>query len=236
MTDTNSPSEAVQPLFGFTTRWKAAYPEAHVGVLVLRDVISLPGHVELERRKAELELDLRARYASQDRRALQENPILKAYADYYRRFDKTYHVLLQLESIALKGRPMPSASPVVNAMFMAEMSSLLLTAGHDLGAIQPPLTLDVAQGTESYVLLRGEAQTPKAGDMMISDGQGIVSSILYGPDQRTQITAQTRNAVFTVYAPAGIGGQIIEQHLAGILSNVRAVAPNAKVDLLGLYG
>jgi DNA/RNA-binding domain of Phe-tRNA-synthetase-like protein len=205
-------------------------------VLVLHDVLNPSRHAELERRKAELELDLRARYAGQDRSALQENPVLKAYGSHYRRFNKTYHVQLQLESIVVKGKSIPSVSALVDAMFMAEMSSLLLTAGHDLGAAQSPLTLDVARGTESYVLLRGEAQTPKAGDMMIVDGQGIISSIVYGPDRRTQITSQTRNAVFTVYAPAGISEHAIEQHLGEILSNVQVVTPNAKVGLLSVYG
>jgi DNA/RNA-binding domain of Phe-tRNA-synthetase-like protein len=235
MSDANSPFEAEEPVFQFTSRWKTAYPQAHAGVLVLRDVVNPSRHAELERRKAALELELRARYAGQDRKALQENPVLQAYGSHYRRFNKTYHVQLQLESLALKGKPMPSVSALVDAMFMAEMSSLLLTAGHDLGAAQVPLTLDVALGTESYVLLRGEPQSPKAGDMMIVDGKGIISSIIYGPDRRTQITAQTRDAVFTVYAPAGISEHIIEQHLEKIVSNVQVIAPNTKMDLLRVY-
>ena len=77
---------------------------------------------------------------------------------------------------------------------MAEIDSRVLTAGHDLGSIQGTLKLDVATGGESYTLMRGTAQTPKAGDMMISDEEGIISSIIYGPDQRTQIRAGTRDA------------------------------------------
>jgi hypothetical protein len=46
---------------------------------------------------------------------------------------------------------------------------------------------------------------------MISDGIGIISNIIYGPDQRTQITANTHNAIFTVYAPDGIGEQSVCQ-------------------------
>jgi DNA/RNA-binding domain of Phe-tRNA-synthetase-like protein len=115
---------------------------------------------------------------------------------------------------------------------MAEIDTMLLTAGHDLDVVHLPLTLDVAQGTESYTLLRGEAQTPKAEDMMIVDSEGIISSIVYGPDQRTQITAQTRSAVFTVYAPEGIGVPAMEHHLQEIRDNVLLIAPGAKVELL----
>ena len=69
---------------------------------------------------------------------------------------------------------------------MAEIDSRLLTAGHDLAALEGRLRLDVATGTESYTLLRGTPQAPKAGDMMICDEGGIISSIVYGPDQRTR--------------------------------------------------
>ena len=236
MSNAPSPSEAERSVFGFTNKWKTAYPEAHAGVLVLHDVVNPSRDAELERRKAELEIGLRARYEGQDRGAIKDHPVLKAYGNYYRRFNKTYHVQLQLESIVFKGRPIPSVSALVEAMFMAEINNLLLTAGHDLDAAQSPLTLDVAQGTESYLLLGGEEQAPKAGDMMILDQQGIISSIVYGPDQRTQITAQTRNAVFTVYAPAGITEDAIEEHLRQILTNVQVIAPSAKVGLLSVYG
>ena len=125
---------------------------------------------------------------------------------------------------------------LVEAMFMAEMDTLLLTAGHDLDAVRLPLTLDVARQDESYVLLRGDAQAPKAGDMLIRDREGIVSSIVYGPDQRTQINAKTRNAVFTVYAPEGIRVEAIEEHLARIQTNVQIITPGAQVGLLQIYG
>jgi len=193
-------------------------------------------HAELERHKANLESELRERYAGLDRAGLLQNPTLKAYDEHYRRFKKTYHVQLQLESILFKGRSIPAVAALVEAMFMAEMDTLLLTAGHDLDTVRLPLTLDAATGKESYILLRGEPQTPKAGDMLIRDREGIVSNIVYGPDQRTQINAQTRNAVFTVYAPEGISPEAIETHLAEIQANVQLIAPAARVGLLGIFG
>src|SRR5574341_1565707 len=181
-------------MFQVSDSWKSTYPDAQASVLVMRGAANPAHHAELEKRKAALEDELRARFAGQDRAALLQHPVLQAYDAYYRRFKKTYHVQLQLESILFKGKSIPSVVALVEAMFMAEMNDLLLTAGHDLDSLQLPLTLDVAKGTESYVLLRGEAQTLKAGDMMISDSKRIISSIVYGPDQRTQITAQTRRS------------------------------------------
>jgi DNA/RNA-binding domain of Phe-tRNA-synthetase-like protein len=222
-------------MFEVTSAWKSAYPEAHAGVLVLRGVSNPAHHDELERRKAALEEQLRARFAGQDRAALASHPVLRAYADYYRQFKKTYHLQLQLESIVLKGKSIPSVAALVESMFMAEMQDLLLTAGHDLDVLQLPLRLDVANGTEQYTVLRGDEQLLKAGDMLISDQAGVISNILYGPDQRTQITPNTQNVVFTVYAPPGIGEQTVLEHLQHIQENVMTFAPQAQVELMKVY-
>ena len=223
-------------MFQVSNSWKATYPNAHAGVLVMREVINPPHHAELEKRKSALEEEMRARFAGQDRLALLSHPILQAYDAYYRQFKKTYHVQLQLELILFKGKSIPSVAALVEAMFMAEINDLLLTAGNDLDTLHLPLTLDAAQGNESYTLLRGEPQTPKAGDMLIRDGEGIISSIIYGPDQRTQITAQTRNVIFTTYAPSGISEEAVANHLQEIQRNVELIAPSAKVEMLKVFG
>jgi DNA/RNA-binding domain of Phe-tRNA-synthetase-like protein len=222
-------------MFEATSAWKSTYPEAHAGLLVMR-AVSNPAHdPALESRKAALEQGLRAQFSGQDRGTIASHPILRAYNEYYRQFRKTYHIQLQLESIVLKGKSIPSVAALVEAMFMAEMKDLLLTAGHDLDALHLPLTLDVATGTERYTLLRGEEQVPKAGDMMISDQEGVISSILYGPDRRTQITPNTHNVLFTVYAPPGIDEQSVAEHLQGIKENVIVFAPQAQVELFKIY-
>src|SRR5688572_6423015 len=222
-------------MFEVTSTWRSTYPDAHAGVLVLRAVSNPMHHPELESQKAALEQELRKQFSGMDRASIASHPILRAYAEYYRQFKKTYHIQLQLESIVLKGKSIPTVAALVEAMFMAEMKDMLLTAGHDLDALHMPLSLDVATGNEQYTLLRGDQQTLKAGDMMISDQVGVISSILYGPDQRTQITPGTRNIIFTVYAPPGIDEQSVKQHLQGIKENVILFAPQAQVELLNVY-
>ena len=81
---------------------------------------------------------------------------------------------------------------------------------------------------ETYTLMRVQPQQVKAGDMMIVDGQGIMSNIIYGPDQRTQIQAGTRNVIYTTYAPDGIGEKAVVEHLHDIERYIRLFAPAAK--------
>src|SRR6266498_4924984 len=222
-------------MFEVSSAWKSTYPEAQAGVLVMR-AVSNPAHdPALQAQKAALEEQLRAQFAGQDRAVIASHPVLRAYAEYYRQFKKTYHVQLQLESIVLKGKSIPSVAALVEAMFMAEMKDLLLTAGHDLDTLHLPLTLDVASGSEMYTILRGEEQILKPGDMMISDQVGVISSILYGPDQRTQISPETSNVIFTVYAPPGMKEEVVMGHLQHIKENVMTFAPQAHVESLRVY-
>ena len=223
-------------IFTLSDRWKTTYPGANVGVLAMRDVANPARHAALEQHKQDLEEHLRSRYAGYDRAALKALPPLQAYGTYFKRFKKTYHVLLQLESVVLKGKSIPRVAALVEAMFMAELKNLLLTAGHDLDVVQPPVGIDVALGTERYLRINGQQQQLKADDMYICDAEGVLSSILYGPDQRTQISPDTRRVLFTVYAPHGIGEAAVHDHLLDLEASVRLVSPQARVELLKVYG
>jgi DNA/RNA-binding domain of Phe-tRNA-synthetase-like protein len=137
--------------------------------------------------------------------------------------------------LVFKNKPILQVAALVEAMFMAELKNLLLTAGHDLEQIEPPVRVDVAAGTESYVRMNGEEQVLKAGDMLIADARGILSCILYGPDRRTRIQPETTGALFTVYAPPGISVDAVRRHLADLRDNAALVAPGAMVVQLQVF-
>jgi len=219
-----------------TDAFKSTYPGAHLGVLIMRNVYNFKDHNELDSNKRELERKLRQNYADYTRAELKNLKPIQIYDQYYRRFKKTYHVLLQLESVALKGKDIPKVSTLVEAMFMAELKNLLLTAGHDLDSLDLPIQLDAACGNERYLQINGEEKEIVTGDMMIADGEGVISSVIYGPDYRTRITPQTRNILFVVYGPPGIEGYEIFEHLQDIKSNVMVFSPDAEIDLLKVYG
>jgi DNA/RNA-binding domain of Phe-tRNA-synthetase-like protein len=215
-----------------SNQWGFTYPNACIGVLALSNVHNPTDSMELSIRKEQLEEELRGRFAGMDRAALKTNPILTAYAAYYKTFKKTYHVQLQLESIVFKGKSIPKVAALVEAMFMAELKNLLLTAGHDLDAIQGAPTVNIATGDETYIKLNGQEQVLKAGDMYIHDAEGVLSSIIYGPAQRTSIAPGTIRALFTTYGPPGISVEQMQAHLVDICEFVNIITPEAVVDSL----
>ena len=215
-----------------TEAWRSAFPGAAVGALVMRRVHNPEQSPALEVPRRALEENLRERAARLGRKGLDAEPVVRAYVDYYRAHGKTYHVKAQWESVAVKGRAIPSRAALVEAMFMAELKNLILTAGHDLAAVAPPVRVDVTREDDAYVLMNGAEPVLGAGDMMMVDDDGIISSVLYGPDQRTRITQQTREVLFAVYAPAGVGENAVRDHLQDIRGNVLLVAPDAETELV----
>jgi DNA/RNA-binding domain of Phe-tRNA-synthetase-like protein len=215
--------------------WKRAFPGAVVGTLVMRAIVDPSLWDQLEVRKRELEDRIRGRFAETGPADIRNMDVMQAYRAHYRRHKKSYHVQLQLESLLFKGRSLPKVMPLVDTMFMAEMKNLLLTAGHDLDVIRPPVKLEASSGDESYTCMNGSEQVLRPGDMMMADREGVISSVLYGPDRRTRITRDTRRVLFVVYAPDGVGEQAVSDHLEDIEENVLIVAPQATTESLDIH-
>jgi DNA/RNA-binding domain of Phe-tRNA-synthetase-like protein len=212
--------------------WKGALPEASIGLLAVKNAPNQKDHPDLTSARKELEKQLKAKYGSMDRKSLRETPVFSAYDAFYRPFKKSYHVQLQLESVVFKGKSIFFPSALVACMFMAELKTGLLTAAHDLTALDLPLIADLAVGNETYLRLDGSQQTLKEGDMYIRDQEGILSSVIYGPDQRTQIRPDTDQAVFTTYGPPGISKTRVQEELEILENLIRIFSPAAERSLL----
>lgn len=192
-------------------------------------------HKDLEFYKTELEKELKKEYKEMMKADLKKMKPINVYVDYYKKFKKTYHVLLQFESIVFKDKSIPTVASLVEAMFLAEMKNLLLTAGHDLDAVKSPIKINIANGTEKYIQITGQEKTLIKNDMFVSDAQGVTSSIIYGPDRRTRIKHDTKNVLFVVYAPPGIEESEVLQHLNDIKYYVNIISPTGEVELLKTY-
>ncbi|MFC2008608.1 hypothetical protein ACFLUT_00940 [Chloroflexota bacterium] len=215
-------------MFTISERWKNAYPNAMVAMLVVRRVENVREHPALQERKMDLQEELRERFA--DPEDIKADPVIQAYTAYYKRFEKTYHIAGQLKTAVVKQRQLPTVSGLVDVMFMAEMNNLLLTAGHDFTRVVPPVTLDAGTGEESYTKLNKEDQMAKAGDMMTVDRVGILSSVIHGPDYRSRISPDTRDALYVTYAPDGITREQLLGHVRDIWKSIRLFSPSARVE------
>jgi DNA/RNA-binding domain of Phe-tRNA-synthetase-like protein len=217
-----------------TDAWRNAHPGATIGLLELSGVETAPSQSGLEQRKRQTEARLRERCRGFTRQDFLALPVMAAYEAYYKRFRKTYHVLLQVESIVLRGKDLPAVLPLVDANFIAEVETWILTAGHDVAGLRGALSIDVSRTGEAQTQMNGVSREILAGDMIMRDAGGICCSILYGQDHRSPITAQTSGVLYVAYAPAGVQVELVEAHLQAVEENVRLFSPAVVVEQLSL--
>lgn len=213
-----------------TAKWKAAFPGAMIGLLEISRVDNTVENEALNHLKRETETSLREKYKVYDRQKFLDHPVMAAYERYYKRFDKTYHVQLQVESIVLKGKNLPDVSPLVDANFSAEVSTFVLTAGHDADRLEEPVFIDVSHGDDMLDLMNGPTRVIRAGDMVMRDRHGVCCTILYGQDNHSPIIAKTRHVLFVSYAPAGVPRDVVLAQLSKIEATVRLFSPQARVE------
>lgn len=209
-----------------TQEWRNMYPGAHIGLLELDGIQNSGTSAALETEKRAAEARLRQRYAAFTRPDLLALPVMAAYDRYYKQFKKTYHVLLQLESIVMKGKSLPQVSPLVDANFAAEVETLILTAGHDVARLVPPLLIDISRPGEELIQMSGERKALRPDDMVMRDVGDIACSIIYGQDNRSPVSTATTHVLYVAYAPPGIDPADVHTQLEAIERNVRLFAPH----------
>ncbi len=209
--------------------WQGAFPGAIVAAFTVRGTHNSTTNDALDKAKRGLEQELRDRWEGKTRADVRADPVLAVYDAYYKKYGQNYHVQMQIESIALKGKTIPSRAALVEAMFMAELTTGLLTAVQDIDRLSGPVEVIATTGEETYIRYDGVDETCKPGDMAIRDDVGILTSIVQGPTKHALATPETRNALFCVYAPAGIGETAVLHHFDLIEAYIGLISPDAEI-------
>jgi DNA/RNA-binding domain of Phe-tRNA-synthetase-like protein len=211
-----------------TPEWTRCFPEGLIGILELnvRSKIS----PALEEHKRALETELRDRYSGYSRAQLAAAPVMRDYVRYYKSFGKTYHILLQLASIVLKAKPFPTVSPLVDANFVAELDSLVLTAGHDADKLHHPVYIDVSTVGDVITHMSGAAKAVPSGDMIMRDTSGICCAILHGQDNRSPISESTQHVLYVAYGVLGVSEAHVRGHFDRVLTCLRLASDELNVE------
>ncbi len=203
------------------------YQNTYFGILVLQNFYEQAGGKETFLKFTYDELkNIRNSHSNYDRKVFCEtDEVAKPYIHYYKKFKKTYHVLAQLESI-LNGKNFPDAIPLVQALFMTELKTSLLIAGHDLKKCNLPLTIQMSKGGEIYSGAGNRSIVLKPKDICLKDQKNYILSIIYGQDNTTRITKETTDVFFLIDGVPGLEKHHIEQGLKTLLWYVHMLAPD----------
>jgi DNA/RNA-binding domain of Phe-tRNA-synthetase-like protein len=135
-----------------------------------------------------------------------------------------------VESIAHKGKKLPHVSPLVDANFMAEVETFVLTAGHDVSKLHEPVVIDVSREGDYITQMHGANKSIRVGDMVMRDADGVSCSVLYGQDNRSLIMPDTDHVLYVAYAPSDVSADVVASQLQKIEEYVRLFSPNAFVE------
>ncbi len=187
----------------------SAYPDLKVSIVEVRFGDKLDFSDQLMELKKHAELSIRSNPTTS-----QSIERIQKYDAFYKKFDSKVPMEFQLKSIAAN-KDVPANNPILTCMFLAELKNVVLTAGHDMTELGDTIRVSLSKGGEEYRRINEKPQRLKRTDVFASDGKGIISSVLYGPDSRTKITGDTRKCVFMCYA-FGLTEEEVRQHMSDI--------------------
>lgn len=205
------------------------FPNLKVATMELRNLENKKLDESLEKEKRAIESEIR-----DNAKDYLESETIKKYNQFFKKFEKKYPIEYQIKSIA-SGKSFPSQYTVVEAMFMAELKNMYLTAGHDLDLIKGGLNTKITNGSEEYVNISGKEMKLKLEDITTEDEFGIISSVLFGPDKRTMITEKTKNYLFFAYYPYGEDNTKIRNHFEDIVAYIKIFDNGFEKSNIGIY-
>lgn len=180
------------------------YPSLRAGVILLSNLHNLATPVSLEQAYLQEQRSVIARIGQTP---LSEIPSLAAWRAAFRLFgvDPTQYrsaAEALLRRLTKKG-DIPCINALVDLCNLVSIRYALPVAAFDLRALQLPVTVQFAQGTERYTPL-GEAllEHPPAGEVIFADQTGLVIARRWCHRQSEESAAQldTTTALLTVEA------------------------------------
>ena len=152
------------------------------------------------------------------------------YFRFFRKFKKTFPVMMQFESVLLKGREFPKSNAVTAVPFLAELETHVLTGTHDVEQLLGPAELYLAQAKEPFAGLRGDLVHTYPGDLCARDEGGIIFSMIAGADDRTCIHPDSRHVFHPVFGTPDTDKAVIENALRRLEFFVKVLAPDAEIE------
>ncbi len=181
-----------------------------VEVLYLNDLKVEPASHEFKTFRESAFNEIRERYTLE---SLKDDPIIRAYRDFYWRIGvdptKLRPASEALVRRILAGKPLPEINNLVDAYNLASALTLIPMGAYDAGKIRGELRIRTSQD-ERFVGIGGKELITK-GEIVLSDGEKILSIYPYRDADETKITPSTKKAVVVLCGVKGIERDYLRQ-------------------------
>ena len=170
---------------------------------------------------------LRVKYADYDRKTVfSDNP----YFRFFKKFKKTYPVMMQFESVLLKGKPFPAYNPVAEVPFFFEIMTHVLSGAHDADRINGAVEIYLATQKEEFPGLRGTPFHTYPGDVCGRDQEGIIFSTIAGADARTCARTDSRHVMYPVFGTPELPERVLWDAMEILIGYIKVLSPDARIE------
>ena len=169
---------------------------------------------------------LKEKYTDYDRKTVWgENP----YYRFFKKFKKTYPVMLQFESIVFKDRPFPQFNAISEIAFLLEITTFVLSGAHDADCIDGDVKIYLADKKEDFEGMRETLHT-YPGDLCAKDNSGIIFSEIAGTDKRTCARPDSTSVIYPVFSVPDMDIAEISTAIETLKKYILTLAPDADIN------
>ena len=202
------------------------FPELAICIGLIKDVSNQKEDETLRKLKQDVYEEARAKY---DIETLKDNPVVRAYRDFYWKLDidptKTRPSGEALLRRVLHGDELPNISTVVDAYNLASLKTIVPISGFDPNLLTMPFQVRFAKNEEAFTGI-GMTEPMRLTDKMLvlADAKQTVCVYPYRDSDATKITLNSREALIIAYGAPGISNEYLKQAAESTLAYIKLVS------------
>jgi tryptophanyl-tRNA synthetase len=215
----------------FSQRIKERFPLFEIALIELENVDNR-GSRALRAERDRIKKIIKTQYKRPDQLSN-----IRAYNRIFARHGQICPLEEQLKSI-VEGQDIPTKSPLVDAVLLAQLKHAILLDVKDADRIEGQLILDEGIEGEQFEQLNGEIVFLTQGDIVVRDAKGPILSWLAGPATRTKVHRDTKRAIIFALPVPGIEKEKLESCLkeAAEFAKIACGAKPGKIEFHSLKG
>ncbi len=152
------------------------------------------------------------------------------YFRYFRKFKKTYPIMMQVESFLLKGRPFPEERYVNAVAFLTELKTRVLAGTHDADRVEGDIVFYTETEKVPFPSIHGSEGHSYPGDVTGRDDGGVIISMIAGADSRTCLQDDSSHVLYLIFGSPGMTIEAIDEYLDQLEEYVKLLAPAAETE------
>ena len=201
----------------------AKFPQLAISVGTISNVVVERENEKIRQLKQAVYAEVRAKH---DIEKLKDNPVVRAYRDFYWRLGidptKTRPSGEALLRRVLHGSELPAISTAVDAYNLASMKTITPISGFDRDTLNPPFNVRFAVEGETFTGIGMDKPTALKSNMLVlADTKRVLCIYPHRDADQTKITEKTRNILLVGYGAPGITAQQLEEAIKTALAYIR---------------